>query len=392
MIATELSTAQPVALATDDALWSRALDRTHEVLSLAAKGMVEPGSAAFTVAACAARADDQRGPELVSLMRRALVRGSWSSDTLLRCLRSLARAGGPVDIPRLVQFTRAAGRAPRIAAAALGEAAARGEQSATGALIDALETPVRADAALFLSYLCTQESLNALARRLRTPGPAGVTAAGALVAAEDDPFAFEVLCERLCEPSVAVLAAQALWGAAPDGKRLLEAESALSRWSRRGIALAEHGRLVAGAMLTAGGITQDVTATYRAAASDEEELALVGARAAFALGDAERARTTAMDLLRRGPTYASRSFQLLVSWAELGDDRSLALVRSTLERRPVDLARSSVFEALAGTTRRGLCGVVARAVGATDRLTALEGARALARLREPPSIVPGLWM
>lgn len=380
-------------LGVNEALWERALAKAQDALTAATRASGEPAAQVFAVVAAAARLREPRAPALVGLLRRILVRSAIDGETSLRCLRTLARAGSPIDVARLVQGLAMTGRVPRLALAALAELAARDDGVATGHLAGALETNLRADAAMLLSHVATEAAVDALAPWLRAPGATGLYAATALVAAEDDPFAFEQLCERLCEPSDSVLAAGLLWGAAAEGARLREAEAVLARWARRGVARAESGRLVAACVLTAGGIAQDLPATLRALSSEEDELVLLGTQAAYALGDAERAHGAALRLLRRGALIAAQSFALLARWADLGDGRAMQLVKTTLERRPVDLARSAVYEALAGCVRPGLYGVVVSALSSNEPGgAALEAARALARLREPPSVVPPLWL
>jgi hypothetical protein len=378
-------------LATDDALWSQVLERTRAHLELVSRGMIElvQSSLAVVVSAVRQRSSESR---LLPLLRRALARTDLGSENHLRCLRALARTGERIDMQRLLDALRLTGRVPRIALIALTEVAATEQGEALEQLVAALDGGMRVDAAFLLSCIGSDDALDALSRHLRTPGPTGIHAAAALLAIEDDPFAFEVLCERLCEPLDAVLAARALWNASPDGSRLSLAESTLARWARRGAVTAESGRQIAAVALAARNTGQDVAATQRALGSENDELVLLAAQAAYALGDAERARGAVQGLFRRGPVIAGAAFQLLASWADMGDLRSQALLRTLLERRPVDLGRVTIFETLATTTRPALRKVVVRALSSPDRLMALEAGRALARLREPPSSVPPLWL
>ena len=383
---------EPPPLAADEALWSKALLITETALLEATKGRAELPTSSLSVAACAARANDPAASLLVALVSRMVVRSEAGSERAIRCLRALARAGQPVDRDRLAQALEGTGRLPRIALAALAELAARDDPEALALVSEALDGPLRAEAAQLLSGLCSEGALDALAPRLRTPGPTGVHAAAALVAAEEDPFAFELLCERLCEPSDAVLAARALWGAAPGGAVLMDAHASLARWEARGVPAAGSGRLVAAALLTAGGRAQDVAATWRALASEDSELCLIGAEAAYALGDAQRARAAAVGLVRRGPGVAAKAFALLVSWADDGDEPALSVVRQLPESRPVELGRQAVLEALCATRRPPLQEPLRRAFAGSDRGQALDAARALAQLREPLALIPPSWL
>lgn len=379
-------------LASDDRTWDLALARAEEALRPAARGTVEPPVTALAVAAVAARIDPARARPLLTLVRQCLVHTVIGGEPAVRCLRALARAGEPIDPAALDDALGGAGRLPRIALAALGELAARGSRPALERLGEALCGPLRADAAALLSRICSEEAVDLLAPHLRTPGLVGLNAAAALLSAEEDPFAFQTLCEALCESSDAIGAARMLWGAAPDGARLVSAESALASWSRRGIFAAEKGRLVASAVLTAGGRRQDVEATARALASPDDDLLLVGAQAAWEIGDAQRGRSALMMLLRRGPALAAGAFSVLVRWADRGDEPSAANVRTVLSRRPVDLGRAAVYESLAATTRPCLYDHVVRALSGSSLATALEAARALARVKDPPSVAPASWL
>lgn len=384
--------AGPAVLESDDASWALAQARARDVLHRAAQGLADPPVPALAVAAGAARTGSELGEELLGCVRRALVRAPLGSETSLRCLRTLARVGARVDVALLSQLLSGAGRLPRLALTALAEAAWRDDERALESLVGALDGPLRADAAMLLSHVCGDEALDALGRHLRRPGRTGLHAAAGLLAAEDDAFAFEVLLERLCDPVESVAAARALWGAGPQGLWLRQAESMLGRWARRGVQAAEHGRFVAAVALAAGGLGDDLSATQRALGSEDDELVLLAAQAAFCLGDSERARAAAMHLLRRGPQLAAQAFAMLARWADLGDDESYTIVRGLLSQRPADLARGAVMDALVGTSRPPLHAPVLRALTRGDPGLALEASRALARLREPPSPVPPVWL
>lgn len=379
-------------LAADDEVWRHALRRAQTVLASAARGESEPLPAALAVAVTSARCGEPEARDLLALVRRALVRSQVRSEGAARCLRALARAAEAVDLDRLSLLLDGSGRGTRIALTAAAECASHGDVEAESLLIGALDGALRPDAAHLLSQLCSERALDALAGLLRAPGPAGLHAASALVAAEDDPFAFEALCERLCESSDAVATARALLGSDSTGHRLAAAAGALTRWAARGVARAAAGHHVATTVLAAAGHSDDVAAAQRALGSDDDDLVLAGAQAAWRLGDTERARSSAERLVRRGPIVAAQSFRLLTEWADLHDDRALAVVRRLVLQRPVELARTAVVEGLAGRRRTTLHDIVTRFVVSGDASWGLEASRAVARLREPPAIVPPVWL
>lgn len=374
----------------------RALEGAFSValasLERSAAGREEPAPAALAVAACAARIDRSAAADLLRLSRRSLVHLPPNSEPALRCLRAIAHAGGAVDLSRLRQALSWQGRPSRLALSALADLAANGDDHAFVAVVSALHSPLCADAAQLLSSLCSDASVDVLANFIRAPGLVGVHAAAALLSAEDDPFAFESLCERLCLPREAAQSARALFGAAPGGRHLQAAEAVLARWTRRGVHRAEPGRMVASVALTAAGLSADAVATFRALGSDDDEVVLLGTQAAWQLGDTERARLTAVALMRRGPTLAGAAFALLVRWADCGDRRALEIVRGALERRPVDLARSSALDALASAKTPAIAERAERALRLKNPGVALDAARSIARAHEPPSIVPGVWL
>jgi len=376
-----------VSLGADDGAWALACSRALAELDRSARGDGDP-ERALVVWVAAVRSGVGAG-DGAALVRRTLLRSPPGGETALRCLRALARAGEPVDVPHLSAAVTGNGRGARIALAALAEVSRR-DRRAHARVVRALHGPLRADAALWLSHLCTRRALDALAGTLRAPGAAGLHAATALLAAEDDPFAFEVLCERLCEPRESVAAAFALLGAGPEGIRLRQARSALARWVRRGAAPAAFGRDTAAVVLTGAGWDEDREATLRALASEDSRLALAGARAAWQLGDAARARASVQMHLRRGSTTAAQALELLVRWADLGDEAALGGARAAIATRAA-MSRGAMFEILVRSGQPALQEPVRRAIEkATD--AALDAAAALARLREPPGVLPPVWL
>jgi hypothetical protein len=368
------------------------LARAAESLGQSARGLTDPSSAALSVATAAIRCGEPEAGRFVGLVRRSLVHTDLQGESGVRCLRVLSRVGEAVDIDRLAEHLSGVGRVPRIALTALAEVAATGVERATKEVIGALDGTLQTDAALLLSHLCTDQALAALARHLDDPGPAGLHAATALLALEDEPSAFESLCKRLCDPDTAVSAARALWEVADDGCRLRAAAGTLQRWALRDVEGAERGRRIISVMLTACGAAEDMAATLRALGSEDDELVLLGAQAAYALGSAEQARSALAVLLRRGPVIAGQAFQLMTRWADIGDESAFALFRAIVERRPVDLTRAAMFDAMAAAFRPAIWSPLVRAIESGDRVTAQEAARSVARLREPISVVPPLWL
>lgn len=216
-------------------------------------------------------------------------------------------------------------------------------------------------------------------------------AATALLAAEEDPFAYESLLERLCRSEESVAAACALWGADGRGTRLVDAEGTLGRWAARGVKSALRGRRTAAVVLAAYGVNSDLSAAFRALAAGDE-LAVYAAQAAWLLGDCARARAAVDAMLRRSPRVAALAFAALCGWADLGDEPSLKLVQRVVKARPLELSRAAMLDALAGCRRPLLHRLVVEPLYGADPALALEAGRAVAKLHEPPTIVPLLWL
>jgi hypothetical protein len=330
------------------------------------------------------------GRTLLTLGRQSLMRAGVGSEPALRCLRALARAGEPVDVSRLQPYLENVGRYARVALVALADLSSHGNPEALPVLTSALRGKDAADAAFLLSRLQTPEAMAVLDGVLFDTNEVGLHAAAGLLAFSASGAALRQLTERLCDSEGSAPAARALLAASPTGEWLTKVDTELTTRAADGDIPAERGRGVAAALLTACGLRADMKAALRAMGSSDDRLVLVGAQAAYWLGEAERARAVILDLHRRGPQIAGQAFEVLTRWADIGDEGALALHRRLVEQRPIDLSRSALFEAIASSTRPVLLGTLTRALGARDPLMALEAARAVARLRDPPFPVPAL--
>lgn len=362
-----------------------------DALSRAVATGAEPRAATYAVAVTVIRASGRERSTLVALLRRLVLRMPAGSEAQARAQRALARSGAAVAPERLEQALASGRVAARIALAVLGELAVRGSTVAHERLSRELNGVHRADAALWLSFLCTDQALDTLAGHLRTPGLVGLHASAALFAVEQDPFAFESLLERLCSPEESLNAALALWGADGTGLPLVGAENALRRWTARGVARARVGQRTAAIVLAAKGQGTDLGASL-GALSGKDELAVHAAQGAWALGECERARNAAYALLERAPRTSALAFKALCRWADDGDEPALALVRRVLKHRPIELSRAAMLEALAHSRRRALARPVTDALTRGDEALALEAARVVARRLEPASPLPALWL
>lgn len=385
------STDPRLPIALDAQAFIEAIERARRALTSCLAAGQEPPSAALSIAVAAVRGAHRAGPSLVTLLRQLVVRLPAGDEGSLRCLRALARAGHEVDVRRFCEAVAQGGRAGRVALAGLAEQASRGVGEALSRLATELDGALKADAAFWLSHLCSESALDALAPHLRAPGPVGLHAASALLAAEEDPFAFDCLLRRLCRPAETLAAARALWGADASGVRLVEAENALGRWSRRGLPGATVGQRTASVLLGAHGVGFDLAAPLRAVAGDDE-LAAWAVRALWLMGDGERARSCTEVLLRRAPLVSAHAFSSLCLWADQQDEQALKVVRRTVMQRPVELSRAAMFEALASGRRPSLHRPVVAALSGHDQPLSLEAGRAVAKLHEPPSLVPDLWL
>lgn len=378
----------PGPLVADDAVWLRAIERAQQSLRLSAAGLIEPSTPALRVAAVAIRTCDATAPALLGLVRRSLLRADLFSESSLKCLRALARAGEPVDMERLTPFLDGLGRYARTALVAIAERAALGDERAFPLLRASLQGRWAAEAAWFLSSLRTEQSLAVLRPLVSEPHEVGLHASAALLAAVGDETAFRSLTDRLCDSVGSAGAARALLAASTATDWLGRAEKELTERSQEGELRADRGRTTAATLLTVCGQRADMKATLRSLGSSEDQLKLIGAQAAYWLGDADRARTAILELFNRGPTMAAQAFEVLTRWADVGDDRALSLHRKVVDQRPMDLSRAAILEAVAGSPRPVLFGILTRALAAPDPTLALEAARAVARLREPALPVP----
>lgn len=352
---------------------------------------VDPPSASVAVAVAVIRAGRPLGNELQTLLRQLVLRLPLDSEGSVRCLRALVRIGGQADTERFERAVACGGRVGRVGLAGLAELTAQGKTEAFHVLSTALAGALKADAAFWLSHVCSEAALDALAPHLRTPGVVGLHAATALLAAEEDPFAYESLLERLCRSDESVEAACALWGADGSGSRLVDAEGTLGRWAARGVKNALPGRRTAAVFLAAQGVNSDLATVLRALGTGDE-LAVYAAQGAWLLGECARARSAVDAMLKRSPRVASMGFAALCGWADLGDERSMKVVRRVVVDRPLELSRAAMLESLAGCRRSSLHRLVVGLLHGPDHALALEAGRAVAKLHEPPATVPELWL
>lgn len=351
----------------------------------------DPSSASVTIAVASIRAKRPERHDLQTLLRQLVLRLPLDGEGNARCLRALVRTGADAHAGRFEYAVSQGGRVGRVGLAGLAELSAQGKAEALRPLSRALGGALKADASFWLSHVCSDAALDALAPHLSTPGAVGLHAATALLAAEEDPFAYESLLERLCRTDETVGAACALWGADGKGTRLIEAEGTLGRWAARGVISAQLGRRTAAVLLAAYGINGNVPAALRALGAGDE-VAAYGAQAAWLLGECARARAAVDAMLRRSPRAAALAFAALCGWADLGDEHAMKLVRRIVLSRPVELSRASMLESLVGTRRRSLHRTVVELLHGADPVLALEAGRAVAKLHEPPATVPDLWL
>lgn len=385
------STDPRLPMALDEEAFSQAVERAGHALSSCLAGALEPPSAALAIAVAAVRASHRDSATLLTLLRQLILRLPAGDEASLRCLRALSRCGMDVDVRPLCDAVSQGGRVGRVALATLAEQAVRGKGEALARLATELDGALKADAAFWLSHVCSEAALDAMAPHLRAPGAVGLHAAAALLAAEEDPFAFDCLLRRLCRPAETLAAARALWGAEARGKRLVEAENALGRWARRGVPGATIGQRTASVVLGAHGVGFELASPLRAVAGDDE-LAAWAVRALWLMGEGERARRCAEALLRRAPLVSAHAFASLCQWSDQRDEQALRIVRRVVTQRPVELSRAAMFEALASGRRPSLHRPVVAALSGHDQMLSLEAGRAVAKLHEPASIVPELWL
>lgn len=378
-------------LAMDTEAFAHATSLAAHALEAALASGDSPPSSAVAIAVAAIRSGQARGAALMAPLRQLVVRLPPEGEGGLRCLRALVRAGEPVDAQRFAGALARGGRVGRIALAGLAELCSRGSSEAFTLLSASLDGALKADAALWLSHVCSEASLDVLATRVRVPGSVGLHAATALLTAEEDPFAFESLLERLCRADETLAAGLALWGADARGTRLIEAESVLARWARRGVQRARTGRFTAAVLLGARGAGTELAASLKALAGGDA-LAVHAAQAVWQLGECERARVAAEAMFRRGPLVAARTFAVVCGWADQCDEPALKLVRRVVANRPVELSRAAMLDALSGCRRASLHRPVLSALTGADRALALEAGRAVAARHEPPATVPGQWL